>query len=187
MPSWRMPAPGTYLEADHSPVPYRSAVDAWSQAALPVLLDTARVYNAVITYKELGEAVQAQTGIRTRVLLMNWIGQVLEHVAAECHRQGELQLTALCVHQDGTVGAGYAGAVGRYGGRVPEDPEERAAEVRLACYRKYAHDLPADGGQAQLTRQEAARRRAAAPPPPVQLCPVHHTALPRTGRCDDCS
>ncbi len=168
-------------------MPYSIAVDSWSKAALPVLLDTAHVYNGVITYKELGEAVQQRTGIRTRVLLMNWIGQVLERVAAECNRRGELQLTALCVHQDGTVGAGYAGAVGRYGDGVPEDPELHAAEVRLACYRKYSHDLPTDGGRAQLTRQEAARRRAAAPPPPVRLCSVHNTALPRTGVCDDCT
>ena len=182
-----MPVPGTYREVDTSAVPYAVAVEAWSQAALPVLLHTARVYNGVITYKELGEAVQQHTGIRTRVLLMNWIGQVLESVAAECHRRGELQLTALCVHQDGTVGAGYAGAVGRYGGGVPDDPEVHAAEVRLACYRKYASDVPSDGGRAQLTRQEAARRRAAAPPPPVQLCPVHHIALPRTGICDECA
>ncbi len=182
-----MAQPGTYREADGTAVPYSTAVDSWSEAALPVLLDTARVYNAVITYKELGEAVQQHTGIRTRVLLMNWIGQVLERVAAECNRRGELQLTALCVHQDGTVGAGYAGAVGRHGYGVPDDPELHAAEVRLACYGKYAHDLPADGGRAQLTRQEAARRRAAAPPQPTQLCPIHNTALPRTGVCDECA
>jgi hypothetical protein len=184
-----MASPGTYREADGTAVPYSTAVDAWSDAALPVLLDTAHVYNAVITYKELGEAVHVQerTEIRTRVLLMNWIGQVLERVAAECNRRGELQVTALCVHQDGTVGAGYAGAVGRYGDGVPNDPELHAAEVRLACYGKYAHDLPADGGRVELTRQEAARRRAAAPPPPIQLCPVHNTALPRTGVCDECA
>ncbi|MFP5219778.1 MAG: hypothetical protein ACLGIG_08580 [Actinomycetes bacterium] len=72
-----MPQSGTYRKVDRSPVPYGSAVAAWSDAALPMLRDTARVNNAVITYKELGEAVQAQTGIRTRVVLMNWIGQVL--------------------------------------------------------------------------------------------------------------
>ncbi len=182
-----MTRPGTYRAADGSAVPFPDALGAWSDAALPALIDSARVYNGVITYSELGEEVQERTGIRTRMLLMNWIGQVLEKVAAECYRRGELQLTALCVHQDGTVGDGYAGAVGRYGGGLPADPELHAAEVRLICYRKYARDLPPDGGQAQLTRQEAARRRAAAPPPPLAVCAVHHTALPRTGVCDDCT
>ncbi len=182
-----MAQPGTYREVDGTAVPYSTAIDAWSDAALPVLMDTAHVYNAVITYKDLGQAVQERTGIRTRVLLMNWIGQVLERVAAECHRRGELQLTALCVHQNGTVGTGYTGAVGRYGETVPTDPELHAAEVRVTCYRKYAHNLPADGGRAQLTQQEAARRRAVAPSQPVRLCPVHHIALPRTGLCDECA
>lgn len=182
-----MAQPSTYREVDGSAVAYSDAIQGWADAALPELLATARVYHAVITYKELGEAVQRRTGVRTRVLLMNWIGQVLEGVAVECQQRGELQLTALCVHQDGTVGAGYAGAVGRFGDGVPEDPEVHAAEVRLDCYRKYAHDLPADGGRAELTSQEAARRRAAAPPKPIPLCPVHHMALPTTGICDECS
>lgn len=50
-----MVQPGTFRDADGTALPYSDAVPAWSEAALPVLLDTAHVYNAVITYKELGE------------------------------------------------------------------------------------------------------------------------------------
>lgn len=182
----RSALPGTYRVADGAAFPFAEALPLWCDASLPVLTDTARVYNAVITYTELAEHVQDRVGVRTKMLLPNWIGQVLEHVAAKCHRDGELQLTALCVHQDGTVGAGYAGAVGRYGGGLPADPELHAAAVRLECYRKYAPDVPLDGGVPRLTPQEQARRKAAALPPQDRFCPVHRTALPRSGQCDDC-
>jgi hypothetical protein len=33
--------------------------------------------HATTSYKELGDEVRHVTGIHTRVLLMNWIGQVL--------------------------------------------------------------------------------------------------------------
>ena len=182
-----MLGPGTYREADGSAVPFAAAVPLWAAAALPVLARTAGSYNRVITYSELGEEVQAQSGVRTRMLLMNWIGQVLEQVAAECERRDELLLTALCVRTDGTVGDGYAGAVARHFGGLPLDAEIHAAEVRLECYRRYATDVPSDGGRARLTSQEQARRRAAAPPLEPRICPVHHTALPQSGQCDDCA
>lgn len=182
-----MAQPGTFREADGSAFAFREAIPLWSAAALEALRDVAHHYNGVLTYAELGQQVQARTGISTRSLLMNWIGQVLEDVAIECRRRGELLLTSLCVHQDGMVGAGYAGAVGRHGGGIPSDPELHAAEERLRCYRKYAVDLPQDGGAARLTPQEQARRRAAAPPRVERVCPVHHTTLPRSGQCDDCA
>jgi hypothetical protein len=91
-----MVIPGTYRQADGSAVLFADAVHAWATAAMPALAQTAQTYNGVITYAELGEEVQERTGIRTRMLLMNWIGQVLEEVAPECERRGELLLTALC-------------------------------------------------------------------------------------------
>lgn len=179
--------PGTYRISDHSAVVWHDAIAAWSGAAREVLLRAAHRYGAVVTYKELGEEAQAAAGIRTRSLLMNWIGQVLEEVAARCAAEDEVVLTALCVHQDGTVGDGYAGAVERYGGGRPSDPELHAADARLDCYRKYATDLPPDGGRARLTPQEQARRKAAAPPAAELKCSVHNTVLPRSGQCDDCA
>jgi hypothetical protein len=46
-------------------------------------------YHATITYKELGEEVQKVTGIKMRVLLMNWIGQVPGGVSRESHLKGQ--------------------------------------------------------------------------------------------------
>jgi hypothetical protein len=39
------------------------------------------------------------------MLMMHWIGQVLERVAERCGAFGEPSLTSLCVHQNGTIGA----------------------------------------------------------------------------------
>ncbi len=181
-----MNPPGTYRESNGAVVSGKEALDAWSGAAIAVLRDTARRYNDTITYASLGKQVQECTGIRTRRLLMHWIGKVLGQVANTCHSANEVWLTSLCVHTDGTVGAGYAGAVADADGTSPPDSELHAAGQRLLCYRKYADDLPADGGTPSLTRQEAARRRAAQPAPAPKTCPVHHTTLPRTGQCDEC-
>jgi hypothetical protein len=181
-----MSSPGTRRESDGAAVGWHEAVVAWSIAAEPVLKATAGHYNQVITYQELGEAVQSRTGVRTRSLLMNWIGSVLENVALGCRDRGEPLLTCLCVHQDGTVGFGYAGAVALMGHPRPQDPEMHAAHERLLCYHLYADDVPEGGGVARLTRQEDERRRRALPPEPEPLCPVHNIRLPKNGRCDDC-
>jgi hypothetical protein len=187
-PSKRPTSPGTWEVATGEAVKWADAVRGWSSAATPVLLDTARTYNKVVTYKELGGAVQTESGVRTRSLLNNWIGEVLVQVARDCQARDEVLLTALCVRQDGTVGDGFAGAAsGFLSGVTPDDLELYAAELRLQCYRKYATDLPMGGGRPQLTPQEASRRKAAAPPPPLNLCPVHHTVLPRSGQCDECA
>jgi hypothetical protein len=99
-----MGTPGTYSVSDGSRVEFAAAVAAWTAAAVPVLERVARTYHATISYKEPGEEVQHVTGIRTRVLLMNWIGQVLGGVSRISHRRGQPMLSALCVHSDGTVG-----------------------------------------------------------------------------------
>lgn len=177
---------GTYRVDDSSRVVWADALAGWTTAAEATLRETAHHYSRLMTYAELGEDVQASSGVRTKTLLQNWIGQVLAGVAQSCADSGEVMLTSLCVHRDGTVGAGYAQAVAGYSGARPDDPEMDAADARLSCYRKYAVDLPADGGSADLTPQERARRQAAAPPPPLRTCPVHNTVMPTSGRCDDC-
>lgn len=73
-------------------------------AARERLIATARVYHAVTTYKELAQEIQVDTGVRTRMLLMNWIGAVLGLVAEDCAKRGEPLLSALCVNQEGSVG-----------------------------------------------------------------------------------
>jgi hypothetical protein len=50
---------------------------AWQQAARPIIESVARFYDETTTYGDLGKRVQAETGIHTKSLLQNWIGDVL--------------------------------------------------------------------------------------------------------------
>src|ERR1039457_1294691 len=130
-----MPGPGTYRISDNSPVDSQEAVLAWTAAALRALERVARRYRATITYKELAAYVQEATGIRTRVLMMNWIGLVLDGASRESHRRGQPMLSALCVHADGTVGDGYGQAIAEnYGCEPPRDLDLHAAQDRIRCY-----------------------------------------------------
>lgn len=191
----------TYRTADGSAVAFPDALDAWTSAALAVLTARARTYGATVTYGDLARALFARSGIATRSLLQNWIGDVLARVADTCAdpTNDHPPLDALVVRgEDGAVGGGYADAVARNTGTRPRDVEQHAAEARLACYRALARDLPADGGQPLLTTRVKAqpRRRAAPAPKPAKpapapeplpaLCPSCYTQLPRSGQCDTC-
>lgn len=181
--------PGVYRVSDESAVALSDARTEWGAAAYTILVDTARAYHAVITYKEMADEVQERTGIRTRMLLTNWIGGVLEVAAHTAAGKGEPPLTSLCVKQDGTVGPGYAKAPKAIDDVPGEDIQTYAAAHRHLCYQKYARDLPADGGRPALTVQEQARRdqskRAESVSAPV--CPTCFTRLPATGVCDYCA
>lgn len=164
------------------------AIAAWTVVARDVLLTTARRYNSVITYKELAAEVQEASGITTIQRLDYWIGGLLENVALEATRSGEPPLTALCVHQDGTIGPGYARATKSVEADPNADVDLLAAEHRLLCYQAYAEDLPADGGAAALTPQVAARkaRQRKAEPVARPVCPIHFVELSGTGLCGSC-
>ena len=167
--------PGTYRESDGSRVDFPSAIATWATAALPVLGRVARTYHSTITYKELGAEIQHVTGIHTRMLLMNWIGQVLGGASRVSHRRGQPMLSSLCVHSDGTIGAGYGEAVlENYGSPLPDDLDMHAAGERLRCYQYFGADLPPGGGIPALTAQVAARRvwlaRQAKAETPAQPC-----------------
>lgn len=168
-------------------------LNVWSPVAYASLQSTARTYNGVITYKELAELVQAETGAHTRTLMMHWIGSLLESVALEAQARNDAPLTALCVRHDGTIGDGYARAIEVTGGTAAIDLEQRAAEDRLVCYRRYSTDLPADGGQPTLTPQVARRRRSTASRSVSRVqrtgetCPTCSMEIPLTGICDNCS
>lgn len=182
--------PGTYRVADGSHVEFTAALDDWTPRAYEALIATARRYDEVVTYLELGKHVQEASGIRTRSLLTNWIGKLLEAVAIQASKADEPPLTSLCVRQDGTIGPGYAKAPKSVGDDPGEDIEYYAAKHRLLCYRKYAKDLPADGGHPALTKSESERRRAKAAQTRAQapraLCPTCFTEVPASGRCDYC-
>jgi hypothetical protein len=123
------------------------------------------------------------------MLLTNWIGKLLEEVARLAKEGGEPPLTSLCVHQDGTIGDGYARAPKSTPDEPGQDIELYAAEHRLLCYRKFADDLPTDGGKAALTAAESQRRARKAAKVPARrppVCPRCFTELPASGRCGYC-
>jgi hypothetical protein len=188
-----MRTPGTYRVADGSYVDYSAAIAAWTAAALPVLEGVARTYHATITYQELGDQVQDATGIHTRVLLMNWIGQVLGGASRESHRRGLPMLSALCVHSDGTVGDGYGQAIAEnYACEPPWDLDMHAAQERLRCYQLCGAVLPRGGGKPALTSQVATRRawaaeRRRADVSSQRYCPTCNLTLPLSGNCEYCS
>lgn len=90
--------------------------------------------------------------------------------------------------EEGIVGESYASAVEAVRGHCPEDPDQHAAEERLACHRHFGAALPSDGGRPALTRQVAARRdrQSRAQPPAPKLCSTCRMELPLNGRCDNC-
>jgi hypothetical protein len=170
----------------------QDAREKWAEEAYAVLVDVARTYHAVITYKELGKEVQERSGIRTRALLHNWIGPVLGKVVREAHRRGDPPLTALVVHSDdGMVGSGYKEVL-EVAGQAPvhevREREQHAAAARLECYKRFGATLPPGGGVAALAPSyqatiERQRARIAEPPPVCAGCFVE---LPTTGICDSC-
>lgn len=178
---------GSTRKADGTEVPWADALASWAAAARPVLERAAGRYNAFLTYQQLAEAVQEDTGITTGVPFRRWIGGVLGAVAA-AEKPGEPILTSLVVRADGSVGDGYATPVEARDGAVPADLDMHAANERLACYRHFGADLPEDGGKPRLTPKVAQRRsaRSAAAGRPAAVCPTCRLTLPASGECDFC-
>lgn len=170
-----------------------AAIEAFLPVAFEELVSTAKVYNAVITYKELAQKVKEATGIRYDAQLY-WIGRLLGPLVARCAEEGLPPLTSLVVHTDGTVGAGYREVLEVAGETVPNDLDaldDHAALARLECYKFFGAKLPPDGGQPTLTpRAKAARdykRAQAKRDEPPKVCPTCFTVLPATGICDNCA
>lgn len=183
---------GYWRVSDDTPVATAEAREIWAREAYPLLVGVAHTYHAVITYKELAEKIQESTGIRTRVLLHNWIGGVLSKVVREAHRRGDPPLTALVVHSDdGMVGEGYKEVL-EVAGEPPADDvlarEKHAAHSRLECYRRFGATLPPGGGTPALApkHQAAIDRRSVRSERPSQICPRCSVQLPSTGACDAC-
>ena len=180
----------TWQEA--SDIGQEAAVEAWAQAARPILETAARSYQSVVTQKELCAQVQDDSGIRTKQQIRHWVGDVLGLVAADCSTKSEPLLSALCVNALGSVGDGYAKTVESVTGTAPDDGDDHAAAERLACYRQFeATGLPEDGGFAALTpRLAGARdraRKARLAERVVPQCPDCFMELPATGECDNCA
>jgi hypothetical protein len=159
------------------------------EAARDLLVKTARQYGGVVTYAELANHVQQETG-PTRQRPKHWIGAVLRVVAEQCSTLGEPVLTALCVDASGSVGRGYAEAVLAVHGVTPSDPDQHAAEERLRCYGFFGADLHPGGGfpslTPRLTSARARQKKALLEARPLQLCPRCQLVVPPSGVCDNC-
>ncbi|MGQ0824239.1 MAG: hypothetical protein ACT4OX_04255 [Actinomycetota bacterium] len=186
-----MSEPSTYRVSDGEAIEFAQAATTWAAAARPVLVELARRYGSLVTYKELSQELQETTGIRTKKLMHHWIGSVLGEVAHECASRKEPILTAFCVQADGTVGPGYLKAVIDVYGDEPIDLDMHAAIERLEAHKFFDAELPADGGRPTLPRQIArkratAARAALADRPARAQCPTCWLELPATGQCDNC-
>jgi len=179
---------------DAAEVGIEESREAWAEAARPILIEVARHYHQVITYKDLATQAQHVTGVRSTQQMHYWIGDVLKRVSTESFGRGEPLLSALCVSSDGSVGERYASAVAATTADLADngtgDGDDHAALQRLACYRHFeAADLPADGGSPALTPQLTARRARAKKvrlaEAPIDVCPKCHTQLPATKVCDN--
>lgn len=167
---------------------------AWVPAGYRILRETAGRYGAFVTSSDLAARVQADSG-RSGGARPTWVGQLLELVAMQAVRTGDAPLASLCVQSDLTVGDRYRRALAVSGAPMgaADDVERRAAEDRLECYRRYAGDLPEDGGSPRLlaraprpgsTRSTAVKRAPERPAPAV--CPTCFMQMPATGICDTC-
>jgi hypothetical protein len=156
-----------------------------------VLLGVAQSYNKVIEYKPFAEAIQHTTDIFTGGMLPNWIGDVLEPIAKNCHELGEPLLTALVVRTTGDVGDGYDRAIGvTYRTFRGLDREQHAAEERLLCYLRWSLDLPPQPVarltpkyKAKVDRQTGRTHRRNEAVINRQICPVCHTTKSMSGSC----
>ena len=180
------------METSGEPVEMRDAKAAWVPIARASLLRTAETYNAYTTYRDLAEELQNKSGIRTKQLIHYWIGRVLGVVSSDCYQLNEPLLSSLCVHQNGSVGAGYGVALDEtYGGTRPADLDQAAAEERLKCYGHFGAEMPVDGGQPTLTpmlaairNKEATAGRARTALEDVrEICSLCHVRLPSSGFC----
>lgn len=177
-------------------VEVNAARDEWAVAAGDVLTEVAGHYLGVVTYTDLAEQVQVRTKLRTRSHSRNWIGSVLAQVATRSRAAGLPPLTSLVAHRaDGGI-----------------EPDESTVKARLACYRRFADDIPdhvivqadedaraeaaaaAEAERARRSKPRASTPRAARPKTRTparqeeapKICPTCFMQLPASGVCDSC-
>jgi len=143
------------------------ALTAWTPLARDVLLETAHGYHATIGADALAQAVQTRSGIVADQPVDTWIGKLLDRVALDAEKRGEPPLAALCPRSDDSAAD---------------------ATARLACYRAYADDLPADGGQPGIIFHVAPARRprATGTRAPAERRPVTPANQLREVTCTSC-
>ena len=145
--------------SDGTKVPHAEALELWADAAYEHLREMAATYNETTTYAALRRDVAARTQVTSAQQLNHWSREVLLRAARRAAESGDPPLTSLCVRDDGTIGPGYREAPTSPAASGAADIEMRAAEDRLLCYRRFARDVPADGGRPTLTPEVAFARR----------------------------
>lgn len=182
-----------------------TALEAWSRAARPVLIQISRQYGSLTAPDDLAEAVQTLSGVRTHETAELWLGEVLDAVDIECATRQEPLLSAFCINPDGRVGQRYEKRVASLDPTAFADIELHAATQRLEAHREHGAALPVDGGRPVLPRhlarvpapkaprtrstatKPAAPRKPKKPDPPKRaVCPTCFLQLPLTGQCDNC-
>jgi hypothetical protein len=200
-----------YRNDDGAAIDDAAALEAWSRAGRPVLVQVARRYGTLMAPSSFAEEVQAFSGVRTREPAAQWIDDVLDAVGVECIARDEPLLSAFCVQPDGRIGARYEKLAASVDSRAANDVELHAATQRLEAHRCHGAVLPVDGGHPVLPPQlarvsasvpkrsastgastRAPRRKATTSRKPKRaelpraVCPTCFLQLPVTGRCDNC-
>jgi hypothetical protein len=189
-----------------------AALEAWSRAARPVLVQVARRYGSLMAPSSFAEEVQALSGVRTREPAAAWVDDVLDAVGVECIARDEPLLSAFCIGADGHIGARYEKLAISVDASAVNDIEMHAAKQRLEAHRYHGAIVPVDGGKPALppqlkrvsaatpkraastgARTRSARAKTATPRKPKNpelprpVCPTCFLQLPATGRCDNCN
>ena len=138
--------PGTWHDREPTKkVAWHVATTAWAEAAEDILEEVASTYGSSITYDQLAEQLFDRTGYRTRMLLGQWIGQVLGPLQAATLTAGKPPLSALVVRAaTGGVGDGYANHEHPEGFDFFAERQHAAADDRLTCYLTYCDHVPGD-------------------------------------------
>ena len=190
--------PGTWHDREPTKkVAWHVATTAWAEAAEDILEEVASTYGSSITYDQLAEQLFDRTGYRTRMLLGQWIGQVLGPLQAATLTAGKPPLSALVVRAaTGGVGDGYANHEHPEGFDFFAERQHAAAVDRLTCYLTYCDHVPEDAAP-QMTplyivkQPSGGTTRRAPRSKPVaaarRTCPTHNMVLPAHGRCDYCA
>ncbi|EGD53492.1 hypothetical protein [Gordonia neofelifaecis] len=158
LPAWREPG--------ELPVPFADAIEEWAVAARAVLIETARVYGALITQAELASKVQSDTGIRAGGPVRLWIDELLAAVTRS-RTADEPLLASLCVRLDQSVGDAYLRVLEIAGRPKPDDEDMDAATARFACYEFFGATIPAFA-RPTLAPRVAERRAARRPARPAK-------------------
>jgi hypothetical protein len=166
--------PGTYRVADGSRAIFSDALATWVPLAYDELIATASKYHAVTTYLELSEHIQQVSGIRTRPLLTNWIGKLLEEVLSG---SGERRTATDYAAPKTTADEP------RWGHRVLRD---RAPAAVLTEGRRRLSSRRRRAGTPESRIGPARTESRAGTGPPTSL-PAVLTELPTSGCCDYCA